>query len=109
MGKVAIGMIFFYQAFISPIIKQVFGDTCRYSPSCSEYTKQSIRKYGIINGIGLGSRQLFSCHPWAKVKNSPARNAPARNASRIEADGSQSDARYSLAPGDAGGKRKVQS
>jgi hypothetical protein len=64
--KIALGAIALYQVFVSPIIKQIFGDSCRYSPSCSEYTKQSIREYGIIKGSVLGFRQLMTCHPFAK-------------------------------------------
>lgn len=66
MQRIAIVLITLYQAFISPIIKQLFGDTCRYSPSCSEYAKQSIQKYGIIKGSVLGLEQLLRCHPFGK-------------------------------------------
>jgi len=39
---------------------------CRFSPTCSEYMKQSILKYGIIKGVRLGCFRLIKCHPYSK-------------------------------------------
>ena len=36
---------------------------CRFSPTCSEYTKQAIEKYGVIKGIWLGIKRISKCHP----------------------------------------------
>lgn len=38
---------------------------CKYYPSCSEYTKQSIRKFGLIIGIILGGWRILRCNPWS--------------------------------------------
>lgn len=38
--------------------------TCRFVPTCSEYTKQAIEKYGIIKGIWLGLKRISKCHPF---------------------------------------------
>ena len=51
-----------YRAVISPL----YGDVCRYYPSCSSYAMQSIQHYGVIGGIWMGSRRLARCHPWAE-------------------------------------------
>lgn len=40
--------------------------TCKYSPTCSEYTKQAIKKYGSIKGIYLGTKRLLRCNPISK-------------------------------------------
>ncbi|KQM97893.1 membrane protein insertion efficiency factor [Sphingobium sp. Leaf26] len=43
---------------------RILPPTCRYAPSCSEYTIQAIRKYGAIKGSWLGFKRLMRCHPW---------------------------------------------
>jgi len=56
-------LINFYQKNISIFLKT---NTCVFYPSCSEYTKQAIEKYGILKGIYLGFRRILRCHPWQK-------------------------------------------
>jgi putative membrane protein insertion efficiency factor len=51
-----------YRAAISPL----YGDVCRYYPSCSHFTLQAIQQYGVIRGIWMGSRRIARCHPWAE-------------------------------------------
>lgn len=58
-GKIAILMIRFYQTFISHIL----GQHCRFYPSCSQYTLEAIREWGLIKGIYLGLKRICRCHP----------------------------------------------
>jgi putative membrane protein insertion efficiency factor len=37
---------------------------CRYTPTCSEYAEQAIKKYGVLKGTWLGMKRIFRCHPW---------------------------------------------
>ncbi len=60
MKKFFIGMINFYQKHIS----KLFGAKCRFYPTCSEYTKQAIDKYGIIKGIFKGFKRILKCNPF---------------------------------------------
>ncbi len=61
MSKIAIWLIRAYQAAISPIIGG--RAACRFTPSCSEYTAQAIKKYGIIRGGAMGMRRILRCRP----------------------------------------------
>jgi hypothetical protein len=38
---------------------------CRYSPTCSLYTKQAFKKYGVLKGAWLSGQRLLKCHPWS--------------------------------------------
>jgi putative membrane protein insertion efficiency factor len=37
---------------------------CRFTPTCSEYTRQAVEKYGVIKGLWLGMKRISKCHPW---------------------------------------------
>jgi putative membrane protein insertion efficiency factor len=60
LKKLALLLIRFYQKFISPLKPP----TCRFYPSCSEYTYQAIARYGLLKGGWLGLKRLSRCHPW---------------------------------------------
>lgn len=51
-----------YRTVISPL----YGDVCRYYPSCSRYALEAIQQHGVIKGVGLGVWRIVRCHPWAK-------------------------------------------
>jgi putative membrane protein insertion efficiency factor len=51
-----------YRAVISPL----YGDVCRYYPSCSSYTLQAIQQRGLVVGTAMGAYRIARCHPWAK-------------------------------------------
>jgi hypothetical protein len=57
---IALLLIRFYQKLISPMLPA----SCRFIPSCSEYTYQAIERYGIVRGGWLGLRRISRCHPW---------------------------------------------
>nr|WP_317631686.1 membrane protein insertion efficiency factor YidD [uncultured Flavobacterium sp.] len=53
-------LIRFYQLCISPFLPSA----CRYSPTCSTYTYQALKKHGLIKGSWLGIKRILSCNPW---------------------------------------------
>ena len=50
-----------YKFLVSPLL----GDSCRYYPSCSDYSIDSLKTYGLFKGFFLSVKRIFSCHPWA--------------------------------------------
>ena len=62
MKKILIKLINFYQKSISPW----FGPKCKFEPTCSEYTKQAIEKYGAIKGTIIGIKRILRCNPSSK-------------------------------------------
>jgi len=49
-----------YQWLISPLLP----NSCRYTPTCSQYMLEAVKKYGPLKGTWLGIKRLSRCHPW---------------------------------------------
>jgi len=49
-----------YQLAISPML----GSRCRFYPSCSDYSMEVLRRYGLFRGLWLAVRRIGRCHPW---------------------------------------------
>ena len=64
MKKITIYLIKLYKKRISPIIS-ASGHHCKYYPTCSEYTKQAIEKYGAVKGTALGLARIIRCNPFS--------------------------------------------
>lgn len=60
MNYVFIFLIRIYQKVISPL----FPGSCRYTPTCSHYSVEAIKKFGVIKGIYLSSKRIIKCNPW---------------------------------------------
>lgn len=60
MKTILIGLIRLYQKFISPLKRP----SCRFYPTCSEYSIQSIRKYGVLKGVWKSIVRISKCHPF---------------------------------------------
>ena len=59
-SKVLIAPIVFYRYAISPLKPQ----TCRYTPTCSQYAIEAIKKHGPFKGSLLAAKRIGRCHPW---------------------------------------------
>jgi|TARA_B110000305_G_scaffold220319_1_gene262060 putative membrane protein insertion efficiency factor len=53
-------LVRFYQLAISPYTPS----SCRYEPSCSQYTLEALKKRGLFVGSWLSLKRIFSCNPW---------------------------------------------
>jgi putative membrane protein insertion efficiency factor len=67
--KYFLKLISFYQKYISTHLKS----SCVFYPTCSEYTKQAVEKYGILKGNSLGFLRILRCHPWQKNHIDPVK------------------------------------
>ncbi|MBT9132451.1 membrane protein insertion efficiency factor YidD [candidate division NPL-UPA2 bacterium Unc8] len=54
-----INLIVIYQKVISPFLPKV----CRFEPSCSEYAREAVEKYGLKKGCHMAIKRLLRCHP----------------------------------------------
>ena len=48
-----------YQGMLSPYLPS----SCRFTPTCSEYTRQAVERYGAVKGFAMGLKRLSRCHP----------------------------------------------
>jgi len=60
----------FNQVAISPYTPS----SCRYEPTCSQYTIEALRKRGLITGLWLSLKRIFTCHPWGGSGYDPVPN-----------------------------------
>ena len=67
MKNILIFLINLYQKFFSGKL----GRQCRFYPTCSEYSKQAITKYGAIKGLFLSLKRISKCHPFNKGGHDP--------------------------------------
>jgi len=59
-ARVAAALLSVYKRFLSPLLPSA----CRYVPTCSEFARAAVLKYGLARGSGLAARRLLRCHPF---------------------------------------------
>jgi putative membrane protein insertion efficiency factor len=67
--KILIKFIKIYKYLISPLI----GPSCRYLPTCSEYSIEALKTYGFSKGLMLSFKRILSCHPWGNSGFDPVK------------------------------------
>ena len=60
ISSVMLAPIYFYRSCISPL----FPPVCRFTPSCSQYAVEAIKKHGPFKGFVLMVKRIARCHPW---------------------------------------------
>ena len=57
--NILIKLIKAYKLLISPLL----GNSCRYLPTCSEYSIEALKKFGLVKGVYMSLKRILSCHP----------------------------------------------
>lgn len=68
-ARVAIGFVRAYKRFVSPLLPP----SCRFTPSCSQYTIEAIERYGLLRGVLKGGWRIMRCHPFSKGGADPVK------------------------------------
>ena len=67
--QILIKFIKIYKYLISPLI----GPSCRFLPTCSEYSIEALKTYGFSKGLMLSFKRILSCHPWGNSGFDPVK------------------------------------
>ena len=60
MKKILLVTVRLYQKLLSPLM----GPSCRFHPTCSQYTIEAIERFGVKKGVFLSIKRISKCHPW---------------------------------------------
>ena len=69
MKFLVLDLLGIYKAFVSPFLPPA----CRFEPSCSEYAREAVDKYGVIRGTWMGLTRILRCQPFCKGGHDPVR------------------------------------
>jgi putative membrane protein insertion efficiency factor len=69
MKFLVLDLLKLYKTFISPFLPP----SCRFTPTCSEYTMQAVQKYGAIRGSWLGVKRICRCQPFCEGGHDPVK------------------------------------
>lgn len=69
MKRAVLGFLRLYKMFISPFLPP----SCRFTPTCSEYSREAVEKYGAMRGTWLGVKRILRCQPFSKGGYDPVK------------------------------------
>ena len=69
MKFLVLDLLGIYKAMVSPFLPPA----CRFEPTCSEYAKQAVEKYGALRGTWMGIRRILRCQPFCKGGHDPVK------------------------------------
>lgn len=73
MKRIIVGVIDLYKKFFSGALLYLFGGGCRFTPTCSDYSREAIGKYGILKGSALSIKRVIKCNPLSKPGYDPVK------------------------------------
>jgi putative membrane protein insertion efficiency factor len=71
LSLTVIGLVRIYQYTLSPMLSLLFGSSCRFQPSCSQYMVLAVQKHGPLRGTAKGIWRICRCHPWSAGGHDP--------------------------------------
>lgn len=78
MKRLVLKLIRFYQKYLNfngfPLRALFLTDkSCRFAPTCSQYTLEAVEKYGVVKGVWKGFLRILRCHPWSSGGYDPVK------------------------------------
>jgi uncharacterized protein len=70
-ARLGVGAIDLYRATVSKVLARTGVVHCRFEPTCSEYGRQAISRYGWPRGLAMTAGRVLRCNPWAKGGSDP--------------------------------------
>lgn len=70
-ARLAVAAIDAYRGSVSPALAKSGLASCRFEPTCSEYGREAISRYGSPRGLALAAGRVLRCHPWARGGSDP--------------------------------------
>ena len=58
-----------YKAIVSPFLPPA----CRFEPTCSEYAREAVERYGVVKGVWMGTKRILRCQPLCRGGHDPVR------------------------------------
>lgn len=89
-----LALLRFYKLAISPLLPQA----CRFTPTCSVYMAEAVRRFGAIRGVWLGVKRLARCHPLGGAGHDPVPDRPPSSVQRPALSGDAAPATTREAP-----------
>ena len=71
MKKLLLSILKFYKKYVSVNLVKLFGNGCRFSPTCSDYSHDAVKKFGVFRGVTLSFKRIIKCHPFSKPGHDP--------------------------------------
>lgn len=71
MKRLLVKLINLYKSIVSPLLVLSFGNSCRFTPTCSVYTRDAVESYGVIKGLYLGLKRIIRCNPFFEAGYDP--------------------------------------